>query len=186
LERTLVLLKPDCLQRGLVGRIIDRFETKGLKLVGLKLRVFPEELLRKHYADHKAKPFFAGLVRFMGSGPAVALALEGKNAIAVTRALMGTTDCGKAAPGTIRGDFGLSFSYNLVHGSDSPAAAERELALFFPSAEELVAWTPAGEGWVYNVEEELPSSPPPTSPPRKSPSRARPRAKAGSTTSRKS
>jgi nucleoside-diphosphate kinase len=153
-ERTLVLLKPDAVQRGLVGEIVARFEKKGLKLVGLKLRRFDEALLKKHYAAHDGKPFFAGLVRFMGSGPVVALALEGKNAIAVTRNLMGKTNCAEAAPGTIRGDLGMSVSFNLVHGSDGPETAAKELALFFPSADELVPWTPAGERWVYDVEGE--------------------------------
>jgi nucleoside-diphosphate kinase len=155
LERTLVLLKPDAVQRGLVGKIVSRFEEKGLKLVGLKLARFSEELLKKHYSDHEERPFFPSLVRFMSAGPAVALALEGKNAIAVVRGLVGKTDAGAAAPGTIRGDLGLSFSYNLVHASDGPQAATKELGLFFAGKDELVAWTPSQEGWVYNVEEEL-------------------------------
>ena len=154
MERTLVLLKPDAVQRGLVGEIVARFERKGLKVVGLKLRRFDEALLRRHYAAHAGKPFFDGLVRFMGSGPVVAMALEGKNAIAVTRNLMGKTNCAEAAPGTIRGDFGMSVSFNLVHGSDGPETAVVELALFFPGAEELVSWTPSEERWVYDVEGE--------------------------------
>jgi nucleoside-diphosphate kinase len=156
LERTLVLLKPDALQRGLAGAILSRFEKKGLKLVGLKLRRFPRELLEQHYAVHRERPFYAGLVRYMGSGPVVALALEGVDAIEVTRGLMGKTNARQAAPGTIRGDFGMSFSNNLVHGSDSPEAAARELELFFPSREELVEWEPADLAWRYNLEEELP------------------------------
>lgn len=155
LERTLVLLKPDAVQRGLAGQILTRFESKGLKVVGLKMRRFPESLLREHYAMHKSRPFYEGLVRFMGSSPVVAIALEGKNAIAVTRALMGSTNCAEAAPGTIRGDFGLSRSYNLVHGSDSAQTAAQELARFFPGEGELVAWTPNNESWVYDVEDEL-------------------------------
>ena len=156
LERTLVLLKPDALQRGLAGRILARFEAKGLKLVGLKLRQFPRALLEQHYAVHRERPFYAGLVQYMGSGPVVALALEGVDAIEVTRGLMGKTNARQAAPGTIRGDFGMSFSNNLVHGSDSAEAAARELALFFPAREELVDWQPADLAWRYNVEEELP------------------------------
>jgi nucleoside-diphosphate kinase len=156
LERTLVLLKPDALQRGLAGAILARFEAKGLKLVGLKLRQFPRALLEEHYAAHRERPFFPGLVRYMGSGPVVALALEGVDAIEVTRGLMGKTNARQAAPGTIRGDFGMSFSNNLVHGSDSAEAAARELALFFPEREELVEWQPADLAWRYNVEEELP------------------------------
>jgi nucleoside-diphosphate kinase len=153
-ERTLVLLKPDAVQRGLVGEIVARFERKGLKLVGLKLRRFDEALLRRHYAVHEGKPFYEGLVRFMGSSPVVALALEGKDAIAVTRTLMGKTNCAEAAPGTIRGDLGLSVSFNLVHGSDGAETAKKELALFFPGADELVSWTPVAERWIYDLEGE--------------------------------
>ena len=153
-ERTLVLLKPDAVQRGLVGEILARFERKGLKLVGMKLRRFDAGLLRQHYAAHAGKPFFDGLVRFMGSGPVVAIALEGKNAIAVTRNLMGKTNCAEAAPGTIRGDLGMSVSFNLVHGSDGAETAAKELGLFFPGNEELVSWTPTGERWIYDTEGE--------------------------------
>ena len=152
MERTLVLLKPDAVQRGLVGEIIRRFERKGLKLVGMKLRRFDGKLLREHYAVHAGKPFYEGLVRFMSSGPAIAIALEGEDAIAVTRTLMGRTSSSEAAPGTIRGDLGMSVSFNLVHGSDGPDAARQELALFFPGKDELVAWTPVTEAWVYDVE----------------------------------
>ena len=152
MERTLVLLKPDAVQRGLVGEIVGRFERKGLKLVGLKMRRFDERLLREHYSVHKGRPFYEGLVRFMASGPAVAIVLEGENAIAVTRTLMGKTSSSEASPGTIRGDLGMSVSFNLVHGSDGPASAERELALFFPGADEIVSWTPVTEAWVYDVE----------------------------------
>ena len=148
MERTLVLFKPDAVQRGLVGRILGRFEDKGLKLVGMKMRIFPEEHLREHYAVHADKPFFEGLVRFMSSSPVVALALEGKDAIAVTRRLMGATNCAKSEPGTIRGDLGMSFSNNLVHGSDGPETAASELALWFSADGELCDWTPASEGWV--------------------------------------
>ena len=154
-ERSLVLLKPDAVERGLVGRILTRFEEKGLKLVGLKMRIFPEKLLREHYAVHEQRSFFEGLVRFMSNGPVVALALEGRNAIHVVRALLGKTDGAESPPGTIRGDFGLSRSHNLVHGSDSAAAAATELGLWFSSAGELFAWTPSSEAWVYDVEEEL-------------------------------
>lgn len=153
MERTLVLLKPDAVQRGFIGRILDRFEAKGLKIVGLKMRQFPVELVQRHYAMHKERPFYGNLVDFMTSGPVVALALEGRNAIETTRRLMGATNAAEAAPGTIRGDFGLSFSNNLVHGSDGPESAATELALFFPEADEICEWTPAGEGWVYSVEE---------------------------------
>jgi nucleoside-diphosphate kinase len=153
LERTLVLLKPDAVQRGLVGRILARFEAKGLKLAGMKLRQFQQALLREHYAPHRQRPFFPALVEYMTSGPVVALVLEGKNAIEVTRKLMGATNAAEAAPGTIRGDWGLSLSNNLVHGSDSKESAARELALFFPEAAEICEWTRADETWVYSAED---------------------------------
>jgi nucleoside-diphosphate kinase len=152
-ERTLVLLKPDAVQRGLVGRILARFEAKGLKLVALKLRKFPVALIKQHYAEHRGKPFYDDLVGFMTSGPVGALILEGKGAVEVTRGLMGATSAAKAAPGTIRGDFGMSFSNNLVHGSDSLASAKREIALFFPDKKEVTGWTPENETWVYSSEE---------------------------------
>lgn len=155
MERTLVLLKPDAVQRGLIGRILGRFEEKGLKVIGLKMRRFPVELVRRHYAVHRERPFFAGLVGFMTSGPVVAIAIEGKDAIGVVRRLMGKTNSREAEPGTIRGDLGMSFSNNLVHGSDGPESAKTELALFFPEAEEICEWTPVALPWVYNVEEEL-------------------------------
>lgn len=155
MERTLVLLKPDALQRGLVGRILARFEEKGLKLSGLKLRQFPKALIEKHYAVHKERPFYPKLVQYMTSGPVVALVLEGKDAIEVVRKLVGKTNSRQAEPGTIRGDFGMSFSNNLVHASDSAESAKTELALFFASAEETVEWTPANLPWIYSVEEEL-------------------------------
>jgi nucleoside-diphosphate kinase len=153
MERTLVLLKPDAVQRGLVGRILARFEEKGLKLVALKMRRFPRAQIEKHYDVHRARPFFANLVDFMTSGPVVALVLEGKAAIETTRLLMGVTNSAEAKPGTIRGDFALSFSNNLVHGSDGPESAKKELELFFPDAAEICEWTPAGHTWVYSVEE---------------------------------
>lgn len=155
LERTLVLCKPDAVQRGLVGPILARFEAKGLQIVGLKLRQFPKALIERHYEVHKERPFYPKLVAFMTSGPVVALALEGKDAIEVTRKLIGKTNSRAAEPGTIRGDLGMSFSNNLVHGSDGPEAAKTELALFFGGDDELVAWTPDAQAWVYNVEEEL-------------------------------
>jgi len=152
-ERTLILLKPDALHRGLAGPIISRFERKGLRIVGLKLRQFPEETIREHYSVHADKPFYDNLVGFMTSSPVLALCLEGKDAIAVARRLIGATDSSKADPGTIRGDLGLSFSNNLVHGSDSLESSNKELALFFPGEDELVDWTPASEAWVYSSEE---------------------------------
>lgn len=135
MERTLILLKPDAVQRRLVGPIIERFERKGLKVIGMKLMQISDELAATHYEAHQGKPFYEGLVGFMTSGPVVALALEGNKAISVCRKLMGATFGCDAEAGTIRGDFGISNGFNLVHGSDSPEAAQRELELFFDSAD---------------------------------------------------
>ncbi len=155
MERTLVLLKPDAVQRGLSGTILSRFESKGLSLVGLKMRTFERDLLEKHYEVHKERPFYASLVDFMGSGPVVAIAIEGKDAIAVVRTLVGKTNAREAAPGTIRGDLGMSFSNNLVHASDAPETAEFELGLWFSDAAEVSEWTPSDLEWRYSVKEEL-------------------------------
>ena len=154
-ERTLILLKPDALHRGLVGPILERFERKGLRIVGMKLRQFSKDLLREHYSVHKERPFFAGLVDYMRSAPVLALALQGVDAISVARSLIGATNGREAAPGTIRGDFGMSFSTNLVHGSDGPESAQKELGLFFGDEGDLVEWTPATFEWTYNLEEEI-------------------------------
>lgn len=137
MERTLVLLKPDAVQRGLTGELLSRLEARGLKIVGLKLMRMTEELARRHYQAHIGKPFFPGLVKFITSGPLVAMVLDGKNAIEVVRNTMGHTDPAKAGPGTIRGDLALEIGRNLVHGSDSPEAAQREIALFFQPSELL-------------------------------------------------
>ena len=154
METTLVIIKPDGVQRGLVGEILGRFERKGLQIVGLKLAHLPKDLLERHYADHKARSFFAGLVAFMGSSPAVVLALRGLNAITVTRGLMGKTFGKDAAPGTIRGDLAISSSFNLVHGSDSPEAAARELGLFFQPGE-VLDFPIGNRDWIYDVKAEL-------------------------------
>src|SRR6266513_1824013 len=148
LERTLIILKPDAVQRGLVGEIITRFERKGLQVVGMKLMRITPQLAETHYEPHRGKPFYPGLVKFMTSSPVVVLALTGKDAIAIARKMMGATFGSKAEPGTIRGDLGVSNSFNLIHGSDSPESATRELGLFFKS-DELIDWTPAGQAWVY-------------------------------------
>lgn len=153
MERTLILLKPDAVQRGLSGQVLARFEAKGLKIVAMKLMRISQDLAAKHYEAHKARPFYPGLVKFMTSGPVVALVLEGLNAITVCRALMGATNAREAAPGTIRGDFGMSRSYNLVHGSDGPEAAVREIGLFFP--EGILEFDYAGWNWAYDPNEEL-------------------------------
>ena len=146
-ERTLVLCKPDAVQRGLVGRIVARFEAKGLKIVGMKMVAVDEPLARRHYQEHVEKPFFSDLVSFITSSPVVAMAIEGKNAVEVVRALMGSTNPQQAAAGTIRGDYGLSLTMNLVHGSDSLASAKRELSLFF-SSEEIQSYTLELETWM--------------------------------------
>ena len=150
METTLIILKPDAVQRGIMGRILSRFEDKGLQVVGAKFMQISQDLAARHYADHKEKPFYAGLVSFMTSSPVLVLALRGNGAIAVCRSMMGATFGFKADAGTIRGDFGVSSSFNLIHGSDSPEAAERELGLFF-SAGDLLEWDRAVEGWVYDL-----------------------------------
>ena len=132
MERTLVLVKPDGVRRGLVGEVVGRLERKGLKLAALRMLKVDDELARRHYAEHVDKPFFGDLLSFITSGPVVALATEGAEAVSVVRTLMGVTDPKKAAPGTLRGDLALEITENIVHGSDSPASAERELGLFFP------------------------------------------------------
>jgi nucleoside-diphosphate kinase len=134
-ERTLVLIKPDGVQRQLIGRILDRYEERGLKVVGLKLVQVDRPLAERHYDAHREKPFFGGLVDFIVSAPLVALALEGPNAIMVVRAINGATRPHEAAPGTIRGDYALETAQNIVHASDGPEAASAELALWFADAE---------------------------------------------------
>lgn len=149
METTLIILKPDAVQRGLMGRIISRFEDKGLQVVGCKFMQISPELAATHYEAHKTKGFYAGLVRFMTSSPVLVLAVRGIGAITICRGMMGATFGSKAAPGTIRGDFGVSNSFNLIHGSDSPEAAERELKLFFKQGE-VIEIKRAVEPWVYD------------------------------------
>ena len=148
MERTLVIIKPDAVQRGLVGEIIRRLERRGLRMAGMKLLQVSEELARQHYAVHEGKPFFSGLIEFITSGPVVVMALEGTDAIAVTRATMGATAPGKALPGSIRADFGMDIGRNLVHGSDGPETAAVELTLWFKE-EELVGYSRAVDAWIY-------------------------------------
>ncbi len=131
IENTFIMVKPDGVSRGLVGEIIGRFETKGLQLEKIRRLMIDEELAKRHYAEHVEKPFFPDLLEFITSGPVVAMEWSGEDAISVCRDLMGATDPKKAAPGTIRGDFGLAVTQNLVHGSDGPESAERELGIFF-------------------------------------------------------
>jgi len=146
-ERTLVLVKPDGVQRQLTGRILARYEERGLKIVGLKLVQVDRAVAEQHYAAHREKPFFTGLVDFITSSPLVALALEGPNAIAVVRAINGATRPHEAAPGTIRGDFALETAQNIVHASDGPEAATTELGLWFEDAE-LLAYDRDIDRWV--------------------------------------
>jgi len=152
MQRTLIIFKPDAVQRGLMGRILTRFEEKGLKVVAARFRKLNEQLLAQHYEAHRKRPFYPGLVRFMSESPVLVLVLEGVDAIGVCRKMMGATFGRDAEPGTLRGDFGVSRSYNLLHGSDSPEAAAREIALFF-DADEIVEWQPAGHKWVYDAED---------------------------------
>jgi len=135
MERTLIIIKPDGVQRRLIGDIIGRIERKGLKIVAMKLMEVSRELAEKHYAVHEGKPFYESLVSFITSGPVVPMAVEGPNAITVMRKLMGKTFGFDAEPGTIRGDFGVSTQYNLAHGSDAPETAQKELALWFEADE---------------------------------------------------
>tara|TARA_A100001037_G_scaffold300344_1_gene327667 strand:- start:3690 stop:4139 length:450 start_codon:yes stop_codon:yes gene_type:complete len=147
LQKTLLLVKPDGVQRGLVGQIVSRIEQKGLKLVGLKLMKVSQELANQHYSEHIGKPFFNDLVDFITSSPIVAMAVEGDNAVQVMRVIMGTTNPQEASPGTIRGDFGMTIGMNLIHGSDSAESAERELSLFFNS-EEILDYQREVDKWV--------------------------------------
>jgi len=147
-ERTFTLLKPDAVQRGLVGEILQRFERKGLKLVAMKAMRVSKELAEAYYAEHKGKPFFDPLVRYVTSSPVVALVLEGEGAVAVVRKMMGRTNSAEAEPGTVRGDYGLIIGRNLIHGSDSLASAAREIGLFF-RPEELLEYTRTDEAWLY-------------------------------------
>ena len=142
-----MLVKPDGVQRGLIGTVIGRIENKGLKIAGLKLIHVSDELAKEHYGEHVDRPFFGDLVSFITSSPIVALAIEGDNAVAVMRTLMGGTNPQEAAPGTIRGDFGMTIGMNLVHGSDSPESAERELNLFFQK-EEVLDYKREIDSWI--------------------------------------
>jgi nucleoside-diphosphate kinase len=147
MQRTLILLKPDAVHRRLVGTILQRFEQKGLRVAGLKLVQADRALAEKHYAVHKGKPFYDSLLQFLVSGPTVALCLEGREAVAVARSMMGSTDGAKSPPGTIRGDFGISVQNNLIHGSDSPDNAKAEIELWFRPGE-LLDYTLTDAAWI--------------------------------------
>jgi len=147
-ERTFIAIKPDGVQRGLVGKIIARFEAKGFKLVALKQMTASKEHLENHYADLAKKPFFPGLVQYMGSGPVVAMVWEGEGAVATGRKMLGETKPQDSAPGTIRGDFCIQVGRNICHGSDAVESANKEIALWF-KPEELNDWKTCGHDWVY-------------------------------------
>ncbi|GLH65184.1 Nucleoside diphosphate kinase [Parageobacillus toebii] len=148
MQRTFIMVKPDGVQRNLIGEIVARFEKKGFQLVGAKLMQVSRELAEQHYAEHKERPFFGELVDFITSGPVFAMVWEGENVIAAARQMMGKTNPQEAAPGTIRGDYGLTVGKNVIHGSDSPESAEREIRLFFKE-EELVNYSKLMNEWVY-------------------------------------
>ena len=147
MERTLIIFKPDAMNRMLVGRILTRFEEKGLRLAAMKMKRSPNEQVERHYEVHKDRPFYSSLVEFMTAGPVILAVLEGPQAIAVVRNLLGATDGRAAAPGTIRGDFGLDVQYNLVHASDAAETASKEIELFF-KPEELLTWERAPDRWI--------------------------------------
>ena len=147
MEKTLVLLKPDAVHRGLIGKIIDRFEQRGLKLIALKLMQMSEDLASEHYSVHKGKDFYDGLISYITSGPVVAMVLEGRDGISAARMTMGHTNPAAASPGSIRGDLGMEIGRNLVHGSDSQENAQREIELFFTEAE-MVLWQRDGDKWI--------------------------------------
>ncbi len=148
MEQTLILVKPDGVQRGLIGSIISRFEQRGLRLVGMKLMQMSQELAAEHYGVHKERPFFPKLIEYITSGPVVAMVWEGNDAIEAARATIGATNPVESTPGTIRGDFGLEIGRNLVHGSDGPENAKKEVALFFDDAE-LVSWQRSTDSWIF-------------------------------------
>lgn len=147
MERTLIIFKPDAVNRMLVGRILARFEDKGLRIVAMKMQQSPRAQVEEHYAVHRQRPFYPALVNFMTSGPVILAVLEGPQAIGVVRNLLGATDGRQAAPGTVRGDFGLDQQYNLVHASDGPETARQEIELFF-RPEELISYTRAPDRWI--------------------------------------
>jgi len=147
LERTLVIVKPDAVQRGLIGEVITRLERTGLKLVALKLSKIDRETAHTHYQEHVNKPFFQGLVNFITSGPVVLAVFEGPNAVSIVRKTMGATNPVDSAPGSIRGDLAISLGRNVIHGSDSPESAEREISIFF-SPEEILSYERAIDDWI--------------------------------------
>jgi len=152
MERTLVIIKPDALNRSLIGKIISRFEEKGLTIIAMKMKQLKSEELTKHYAHHKGKPFFEELLKFMSSAPSILLVLEGKDAVTVTRKICGATNAREAEPGTIRGDYSMSTQNNLVHASDSIETAEKEINMFFDK-KEIYSYKKLGIEWLYSSTE---------------------------------
>jgi len=148
MEKTFLMVKPDGVQRGLIGEIVSRFERKGFQLVGAKLMQIPTSVAEQHYGEHKGKPFYDELVSFITSGPVFAMVWQGENVIATARQMMGATNPKDALPGTIRGDYGVTVGKNIIHGSDSLESAKREISLFFKE-EELVEYTKSTDGWIY-------------------------------------
>lgn len=148
MEKTFLMVKPDGVQRGLIGEIVSRFERKGFQLVGAKLMQIPTGVAEQHYGEHKGKPFYDELVSFITSGPVFAMVWQGENVIATARQMMGATNPQDALPGTIRGDYGVTVGKNIIHGSDSLESAKREISLFFKE-EELVEYTKSTDGWIY-------------------------------------
>ena len=148
MEQTYLMIKPDGVQRGLCGEILSRFEKKGLKIVAMKLMVIPKETAENHYAEHKERPFFPSLISYITSGPVLAMVLEGENAVSVCRNMMGKTNSSESAPGTIRGDYAMVTGLNIIHGSDSPESAKREISIFF-KPEELVTYDRTSDKWIY-------------------------------------
>ncbi|WP_456266921.1 MULTISPECIES: nucleoside-diphosphate kinase [unclassified Bacillus (in: firmicutes)] len=148
MDKTFLMVKPDGVERQLIGDIVSRFEKKGLQLVGAKLMSIPKEVAETHYGEHKEKPFFGELVDFITSGPVFAMVWQGEQVVDVTRQMIGKTNPKEALPGTIRGDYGLTVGKNIIHGSDSPESAEREINLFFKQ-EELTSWDQTISNWIY-------------------------------------
>ncbi|MED4138434.1 nucleoside-diphosphate kinase [Priestia megaterium] len=148
IQKTFLMVKPDGVQRSIIGEVISRFEKKGFQLVGAKLMHISQELAETHYGEHKEKPFFGELVKFITSGPVFAMVWEGENVISVSRQMVGKTNPQEALPGTIRGDYGLIVDKNIIHGSDSPESAEREISLFFES-EQLTFYKKDADAWIY-------------------------------------
>ncbi|MFH0702201.1 MAG: nucleoside-diphosphate kinase [bacterium] len=148
MERTFVAIKPDAVQRGLIGEIIQRFENKGFKIIGLKMMLLDIGTAEKHYAEHKGKPFFEGLVEFITSGPIVAIVVEGANAVKIVRKMMGATNPQESDFGTIRADFAQIMGKNIIHGSDSLESAKREIAIFFEESELILDWNRDIDKWI--------------------------------------